>query len=53
LVTSNKYIPLQKNTMKPKTVKLTDALLKQLNKERLRIKPSPSLHAYMVYKLGK
>ncbi len=39
--------------MKPKTVKLTDALLKQLNKERLKIKPSPSLHAYMLFKLSK
>lgn len=39
--------------MKAKTVKLSEELLKQLNKERLKIKPSPSLHAYMVFKLSK
>jgi len=39
--------------MKAKTVKLSEKILSQLNKERLKIKPAPSLHAYMVFKLSK
>ena len=39
--------------MKPKTVKLPEAVLAKLEKERKKLKPSPSLHAYRVYKLGK
>ncbi len=39
--------------MKAKTVKLSEELFKQLEKERKKIKPSPSLHAYMVFKLSK
>ena len=36
-----------------KTIKLSPELLDQLNKERLKIKPSPSLHAYMLFKLSR
>lgn len=36
-----------------KTVKLPKELKQKLEKERLKIKPSPSLHAFMIYKLSK
>ena len=39
--------------MKRKTVILPDAVIAKLEKERKKLKPSPSLHAYMVFKLGK
>ncbi len=39
--------------MKIKSVKLTEAIIAKLDKERKKIKPTPSLHAYMVYKLSK
>lgn len=36
-----------------KSIKADKSLFDKLEKERLKIKPSPSLHAYMVFKLGK
>lgn len=36
-----------------KSIKADTKLIAQLNRERKRIKPAPSLHAYMVYKLSK
>lgn len=39
--------------MKAKTVKLPDAVLTKLEKERKKLKPTPSLHAWMVFKLSK
>lgn len=42
-----------KKTMKRKTVILPQTVIDKLEKERKKLKPAPSLHAYMVYKLGK
>lgn len=36
-----------------KSIKLSKAEIAKLNRERKEVKPSPSLHAWMVYKLTK
>jgi hypothetical protein len=36
-----------------KSIKLTEAQIVKLDKERKKVKPEPSLHAWMVYKLTK
>lgn len=36
-----------------KSIKATRAFFEKLDRERKKIKPAPSLHAYMLFKLSK
>lgn len=47
------YICVMEKKKGATSIRLTPELRKKLERERLKIKPSPSLHAYMLYKLGK